>query len=61
MVKASKYLEPIVFAKQCLNDNSQPYQIALFSFQSTGATNIMTVNSVLNENITYERRLKRMK
>ena len=48
MVKASKWLEPVVFAKRCLNDKQQPYQIALFSFQSTGATNIMTVNSVLN-------------
>ena len=48
MVKASKWLEPIVFTKRCLNDKKQPYQIALFSFQSTGATNIMTVNSVLN-------------
>ena len=48
MVEASKWLEPVVFAKRCLNDKSQPYQIALFSFQSTGAINIMTVNSVLN-------------
>ena len=47
MVKASTFLESIVFSKRCLNDNLQPYQIALFSFQSTGATNIMTVNSVL--------------
>ena len=51
MVKASKWLEPIVFAKRCLNDKKQPYQITLFSFQSTGATNIMTVNSVLNGNL----------
>ena len=48
MVKASKYLEPIVFEKRCLNVKKEPYQITLFSFQSTGATNIMTVNSVLN-------------
>ena len=48
MMKASKYVEPLVFAKRCMNDNSQPYQIALLPFQSTGATNIITVNSVLN-------------
>ena len=48
MVKASKFLEPIVFAKRYLNNNLEPYQIALFSFKSTDATNIMTVNSILN-------------
>ena len=47
-MKASKWIEPVVFAKRCLNDKSQPYQIALFSYQNTGATNIVTVNSVLN-------------
>ena len=40
-MKAARYLPPIVFVKE--EDN---YRMVLFSFQSTGTTNIMCVNSV---------------
>ena len=47
-VKAAKFVQPIVFAKRVVPPSGIPYQIAMFSFQSTGSTNIMTVNSVLS-------------
>ena len=45
-MKAAKLVEPIVFAKRVVPPVGNPYQMAMFSFQSTGPTNIMTLNSV---------------
>ena len=45
-MKAAKFVEPIGFAKRVVPPVGNPYQMAMFSFQSTGPTNIMTVNSV---------------
>ena len=47
-VKAAKFVEPIVFAKRVVGANGNSYQIAMFLFQSTGPTNIMTVNSIVS-------------
>jgi Mg-chelatase subunit ChlI len=44
-VRAAKFENPIVFAKQ-VGEGADAYQRAHFSFQSTGATNISTVNAV---------------
>ena len=47
-VKAAKFVQPIVFAKRVVPTSGSTYQIAMFSFQSTGPTNIMTVNSIIS-------------
>jgi hypothetical protein len=44
-VKAAKFENPIVFAKR-IGEGADAYQGVHFSFQSTGATNISTVNAV---------------
>jgi len=41
VTKAACYLPPIVFVKE-----EENYRMVLFSFQSTGATNIMCVNAI---------------
>ena len=50
MCKAAKFTHPVVWEKRVCDPNKThpDYQFALFSFLSTGATNILTVNSVLD-------------
>ena len=47
-----------MFAKRSLSDNTERYQVALFSFQSTGATNIVTVHSVLNRKAYIQKKVR---
>ena len=49
-VKQCKFLQPVVFDKKVVDPNGikPTYNVVLFSFQSTGPTNIITVNSVLD-------------